>query len=517
MSVPAKIQQQPREQVAASLLPAPPDMQEKLSYCARERSYVMLMAIVGAISINGSQFLLEARFDVWILLPYTVFSIIFALISLPNYTGPNFDHAAHEKRVKSWLPGSYPTVDIHLPICGEPIHVLRNTWAYVFELIDVYPGLARAYVLDDGDDMQAAELAADFGFGYIVRDNRGWMKKAGNLQNAFEQTRGEFILLLDADFVPRQDILAEILPYFGDPEIGIVQTPQFFRTTPQQTWIERSAGALQELFYRCIQVSRDNYSASICVGSCAVYRRKALETIGGPSLIDHSEDVHTGLDLQAAGWKVRYLPVALSAGACPADPESFLTQQYRWCDGTMSFLFSRKFWAAKMTTLGRCCFISGFYYYLFTAVEVLVVPLIPVLLLLLMPWAIYPSDYISLLPAIIVWMVLYPVWHRCDFGPSAWSLMMFRNWAHTFALWDNLRGKHMGWQVTGGTGRKSQVRRCWVGLGAWNGGAALAWLGLAGWRIVQYGLSRFWVIAVFGLLYAGITARALSSYERKRV
>lgn len=88
----------------------------------------------------------------------------------------------------------------------------------------------------------------------IRRDNRPELKKAGNLRNAFAQTSGDMIAIFDADFCPRADFLRETLPYFVDPEIGILQTPQFFRRREEQTWVEQGAGASQEVFYRMIQV-----------------------------------------------------------------------------------------------------------------------------------------------------------------------------------------------------------------------------------------------------------------------
>ena len=148
------------------------------------------------------------------------------------------------------------------------------------------------------------------------------------------QLVGEFILILDADFAPRADLPAEMLPYLiADPRLGIVQSPQYFRTGARMSWIERGAGAVQELFYRLMQVSRDRHDGAICVGSCAIYRREALAANGGTTLIEHSEDVHTGFDLRRAGWGLRYIPVPLAAGLCPSDPGSFLIQQYRWCAG----------------------------------------------------------------------------------------------------------------------------------------------------------------------------------------
>jgi cellulose synthase (UDP-forming) len=61
-----------------------------------------------------------------------------------NFTGRGFDLAAHQARIRAWRPIRYPSVDIYLPICGEPIEVLRNTWQAVAQLIAHYPGLAQA-------------------------------------------------------------------------------------------------------------------------------------------------------------------------------------------------------------------------------------------------------------------------------------------------------------------------------------------------------------------------------------
>jgi len=71
-------------------------------------------------------------------------------------------------------------------------------------------------------------------------------------------------------------------------------------------------------------VSRQGSDGAICVGSCAVYRRAALDTNGGTTLIEHSEDVHTGFDLRGLGWDLRYIPVAVSTGVCrtPRAPSS---------------------------------------------------------------------------------------------------------------------------------------------------------------------------------------------------
>ncbi len=445
--------------------------------------------------------------------PLLAFTMAYYVISLfVNVGTRGFDHAAHRRLVRSWRPRSHPSLDVFLPVCGESIAVLHNTWSHVHEMAREYPGQVMVYVLDDGASGAVAAIAEDYGFRYMVRPDRGWMKKAGNLRHGFAQSSGEFILILDADFAPRADLPMEMLPYLArDASLGIVQSPQFFRVTRRQSWMERGAGAVQELFYRMVQVSRDRHDGAICVGSCAMYRGEALASNGGTTLIEHSEDVHTGFDLRLAGWGLRYIPVPLSTGLCPADPDSFLTQQYRWCAGSMSLLGSRKFWAARMRWRTRCCYLSGFCYYVHTAAFIFATPLIPIAMLVLMPERVHLINYVFVLPSVVYNFVVFPAWHRCRFGLSAFMAKLLYAWAHLFALLDIARRRQMSWQTTGGVKRKAGTRRIWAGIWAWNGTTSAAWVLLALWRAGEYGLGNFAMLLLGGLYSAVVTGMALAS------
>ena len=492
-------------------LPVPPSDEDKASYTDRNPALIIRtsLASFGALLISQARFIASAPI-LLVFAPFIVFTLAYYLISLCVNAGTRgFDASAHRRLVASWRPVSVPTLDVFLPICGEPLDVLRNTWAHVAQLIQAYPGQAIAWVLDDGDSADAAAMARDFRFQYEVRPDRGWMKKAGNLRHAFSRSAGEFILILDADFAPRADLPAEMLPYFAaDATLGIVQSPQYFRTSATMSWIERGAGAVQELFYRLVQVSRDQHDGAICVGSCAIYRRTALESNGGTTLIEHSEDVHTGFDLRRAGWGLRYIPVPLATGLCPAHPDSFLTQQYRWCAGSMSLVFSRKFWGTSMHWRTRFCYLSGFCYYVHTALFTFVAPLLPLTMLVFLPEKVRLINYLFILPSFIYNLVVFPAWHRCRFGSSALVAKMLYGWAHAFALWDLLRGHPAGWQPTGSSSRKSKTRRIWAGVAVWNGTTAAAWVLLSVLRLSGYGMT---IVPLFltGLMASAITTMTL--------
>src|SRR6202022_4786896 len=48
--------------------------------------------------------------------------------------------------------------------------------------------------------------------------------KAGALAFGLESAHGEFVCILDADFVPQPDLLKRTIHFFTDPKVGMIQT-----------------------------------------------------------------------------------------------------------------------------------------------------------------------------------------------------------------------------------------------------------------------------------------------------
>ncbi|WP_181799270.1 glycosyltransferase family 2 protein [Kitasatospora acidiphila] len=498
----------------AGLLPTPPDDREKQSYVKRYSWILTTSSFIGFVCVLISQ-LDTARHSawIWVFAPILLLSVVgFGISMRLELFAPSFDIKAHRRLVREWQPARYPSVDVFLPICGEPIEVLHNTWMYVRQLTETYPGDVQVLVLDDGDSAEARAMAADFGFRHLVRPNRGWFKKAGNLRYGFENSGGDAILILDADFAPRADLLHELLPYLdADPRTAIVQSPQYFRVLDQQNWVERGGGAVQELFYRSVQVSRQRSDGSICVGSCAVYRRAALDEIGGTSLIEHSEDMHTGFDLRARGWDLRYVPLALSTGICPDTIGAYYNQQYRWCMASMSMLGSlNDFWRVRMRFASRLCYISGFVYYIETALLTFTAPLIALTLLIHYPYQLQATNMWMVAPSFLYLTVIYPLWHRNPYRLEAWATRVMYGWAHVFAIWDVVRRRPMGWQPTGSSGaKKNKTQRFWGGMWFWSAPTAVLWPALALWRMTGSDPANYALMLGSGLFYAVAVGRVL--------
>jgi cellulose synthase (UDP-forming) len=492
-------------QFSDSVLPIPPSDEQKFSYVKRH-VWLLNFCAVSSFSAVAYSTVLFSRLDDGLWPFFALLGLAaagFALSIQADLFSRDFDHEEHRRQVAAWSDAHphCPTVDVFLPICGEERSVLLNTWWHVRALD--YPRLT-VYCLDDGGDQTLRSVAEELGFRYLRRDNPGWFKKAGNLQFAYENSCGEFILILDADFAPRPDFLRETLPYFAaEPDLGIVQTPQFFATTGRQNWLERGAGAVQELFYRVVQVSRGDRDAAICVGTCAVYRRSALDANGGTTLIEHSEDIHTGFDLRRLGWRLRYIPVNLATGLCPDNLSAFFRQQYRWCMGSLGLCTSRKFWQTKLAVRTRMCYLAGFAYYILTALAVITAPLIPLTLSIFFPERIRVVNYLVLLPALLWLYVVLPLWHRSRFRWETLAIKVTYGWAHAFAILDLVRGTPMAWTATGE--RPREHRLLWVRVVAtvWGIGTGILLIGACLWQVLRNGHSavQFAPMVALAVLY----------------
>ncbi|WP_170149077.1 glycosyltransferase family 2 protein [Geodermatophilus normandii] len=479
------------------ILPTPPTEEEKYWYLGHQNRWFLWAAVAAGVLVLASlvEFALSHPVT-WIFLALVVLRVVTTAVGLGTSSRRRrVTYSSHVEKVGNWQPDVYPSVDVFLPSAGEDVQVLANTYWHVARM--EWPGRLVVHVLDDSGRDEVAQLAAGYGFAYHSRPDRGRMKKAGNLKYGFEHSSGDLIAVFDADFVPRREYLHDLVPYFDDPRVGIVQSPQFFDTSSGMNWLQRAAGATQELFYRFVQPSRDRADAAICVGTCALYRRAGLERSGGFAQIGHSEDVHTGVNLLKVGYVVRYVPVLVAKGLCPDNLSGFLNQQYRWCSGSMSLLADPKFHAAPLTLRQRLCFFSGFLYYISTGLFVFTVALPSLVMLWLFPYEIFVGNYRVLLPALAVTYALTPLVMRSTWRPAVLRVQMLYSFAHALAIWHTLGGRTADWVPTGAAGKGTPlavtIRRV---MTATVLSTQLAmWSGIA-WNWSQLGVQRLWPMLV---------------------
>jgi len=229
------------------------------------------------------------------------------------------------------------SVDVLIPTYNEDVALIRRT-AVAARDMD-FPCNVR--ICDDGRRPEMRALAGELGVGYRVRpDNTHF--KAGNLNAALKNAEAEFLLILDADHVPRRALLTRTIGYFRDPNVAFVQIPQvYYNLDSFQHAPDFKRGRLyheNSLFQHDIQSGSERYNAAFFVGTAAVFRRSALEAIGGIATASITEDILTALRLHDRGYKSVFVDEPLAFLIGPETPLAFVQQRLRWAQGAMQIL-----------------------------------------------------------------------------------------------------------------------------------------------------------------------------------
>ncbi len=127
--------------------------------------------------------------------------------------------------------------------------------------------------------------------------------KAGNINHALGRTDAPFVLVLDCDHVPYPNMLERLLPELIDPRVAYVQSPQYYANHD----VNRLAGAAwsqQALFFGPIARGKDSHRSMICCGTNVVFRRDALDDVGGFPQGSLTEDFALSIDLHVAALGV---------------------------------------------------------------------------------------------------------------------------------------------------------------------------------------------------------------------
>lgn len=274
-----------------------------------------------------------------------------------------------------------PSVDIFICTLNESPDMLSTTISACKNIN--YPN-HKVYVLDDGRREEIKELTKMFGCNYITRDtNKGF--KAGNINNALSQTNGEIIVIFDADHMAASTFLRETVYNFVDENVALVQTPQHFCNPDAfQKNLEMTEflSNEQDLFYRVIEPSLNEFDSVFCGGTNILIRRKHLEAVGNFPETTITEDSLLGLEFHAKGYKVIYYNRPIAIGLSASSFEEYIKQRCRWAKGNIQIFINPANWKYyKQLNLKQAFFYLSSILYFFTPIARLVYLSAPVLFL----------------------------------------------------------------------------------------------------------------------------------------
>lgn len=306
-------------------------------------------------------------------------------------------HRRSEISPPSVEDGDLPSVVVQLPIYNEQ-YVVETLIGAICKL-DYPCDRLTIQVLDDSTDetvdlaAAAVERARSKGYRieHVRRETREGFK-AGALAYGLTRTDAEFVVIFDADFVPRPDFLRQVIPYFlGDEKLGMVQA-RWSHLNADYSILTRAQALALDAHFAVEQTARHrgglmmNFS-----GTAGVWRRTCIEESGGWHHDTLSEDIDLSYRAQLAGWRMLYLPDVDAPAEIPPLMMGFKRQQSRWATGTVQCL--RKLGGTVLRShlsvwqkVQACIHLGGYFIH----------PLMVVVLLLTLPLVI--TDQIGSLP-----------------------------------------------------------------------------------------------------------------------
>jgi cellulose synthase/poly-beta-1,6-N-acetylglucosamine synthase-like glycosyltransferase len=241
-------------------------------------------------------------------------------------------------------------VSVHVPAYNEPPELLIETIKALeqldypnFEIIVIDNNTADPAVWRPVEDYCRDRARVKF---VHVAPWPGYKSGACNLAlRSYTDPRAEIIAMVDADDIVKPYYLRETVSYFSDPRVGFIQTFEGNRDYEGSNYYEACVDSYQG-FYLAVMASRNERDTVPFVGTMGLFRRSALEGVGGWNEWCISEDTEASLRVLKAGWSGLYIPRCFGRGIVPPTFAGLNTQRHRWCFGGMQIL--RLHWRSLM-------------------------------------------------------------------------------------------------------------------------------------------------------------------------
>jgi cellulose synthase/poly-beta-1,6-N-acetylglucosamine synthase-like glycosyltransferase len=232
-----------------------------------------------------------------------------------------------------------PRVTVQLPMFNERTvaeRIIRATCQidYPLDRLDIQ-------VLDDSTDGSAdiarAEVdrwaAKGYPIRYIHRTNREGFK-AGALQEGMRSADGDLIAIFDADFVPPPDILHNVVHFFTDEKVGMVQV-RWDHLNRDASLLTKSQAMFLDGHFVIEHTARNRSGRFMHFnGTAGVWRRTTIDDAGGWQHDTLTEDLDLSYRAQIRGWQFVYLPQYAAPAELPPEMIAFKQQAHRWTKGS---------------------------------------------------------------------------------------------------------------------------------------------------------------------------------------
>jgi cellulose synthase/poly-beta-1,6-N-acetylglucosamine synthase-like glycosyltransferase len=283
-------------------------------------------------------------------------NVLFLLFHILGYWFYRCVGSAHAKKGKSAMTMARgPHVSILVPIRDEPVSLVRRMLLHLREVkYDSY----SVFIVHNGTvptEQQFDELLAETKLPVTIihkKDLTGY--KGGALNTALQALPQDsvYVLVLDVDHAPRPLILQSLVPILErDDRLAFVQAPQRHANSANSL-ISAAYCFKSRVFYDHLCTGMAATSSLFFTGTNALFRKAALDEIGGFDETSLTEDIRTSVYLHEHGWLGDYYSGTVAIGYAPFDLHSYYRQQRRWAIGTFqNFTYALRLFSSRPVSL----------------------------------------------------------------------------------------------------------------------------------------------------------------------
>ena len=262
----------------------------------------------------------------------------------------------------------FPTVTIQIPTYNELAALNCARCCLAFD----YPTEKLQILIGDDSNRPDVSQAIDRFASQNPRvkicrrgNNQGF--KPGNLNHMLKDTTGDYILILDSDFLPEPDFLRRLAaPAARDPSLAGVQASWHVANARQNYSTLMGAGIINVIHVVILPLLKRLTQTALFCGSAELVRKDLLQARGGWTLGALTEDVDYSLRVLSEGGRIEYLDDLSCSCETPHTPKDLFRQQMRWAYGVMRAIMTHGFrllvsgLARKRTKTAVACFCGGY-------------------------------------------------------------------------------------------------------------------------------------------------------------
>ncbi len=241
-----------------------------------------------------------------------------------------------QKRQPEELNRNYkPFVSIMIPSHNEQ-DVIEQT---VQNILEMDYEKFELFLIDDRSDDNTAEKLKELEQKYekvkaYIRDKDAFPGKSAVLNEVLPFTKGEAILVFDADARVKPDFLTNLVPHLEKDNVGAVQARKVIinRDENFMTRCQDNEYALDTHF----QVGRNSIKGAVELrGNGELIKRDALIDIDGWNNYTITDDLDMSTRLHIKGWDVRFCPDVCVYEEAVVKFIPLLKQRRRWVEGSI--------------------------------------------------------------------------------------------------------------------------------------------------------------------------------------